>query len=433
MLLHSFVPRPLWALAAPLAILLATLWSQAALAKPGAIRVQSADGVDLAVVEAGDRTKPAILFIHGFGQSHLSFRRQFSSALADRYHLVAFDLRGHGASGKPTNPAAYTDPARSADDVAAVIKATGLVRPVIVAWSYGGIVAGDYIRKYGTGAIAGLVLAGTLGGFTAASDPLPAELLSIARQMRAASQQSRSDDLADNIAAARITSAAYADHNSTPDDRAILLATELMLPAYARRALAMRPMDNRDLTAQLGKIPLLLVRGESELGMPEAGIADLQRQLPGLTIARFPGGHLTFFNHADRFNRMLSAFVDQAAISAGATGPAPAAPSFLPLTLAAHQAFRDREFMTVDRNGDGALDYAELEFRMLAAVGQSSPQALARAMRVNCGRIVPTCSRAAFRAQGNEEFRRVDSDHDGTVTAAEFDAAGRTFHTEQPF
>lgn len=434
--------RPWWALAAPLAIL-ASLWSQAAFAgpKPGgpspsatlASQVRSADGVELAVAQSGDRTKPGILFLHGFGQSHLSFRRQFDSALAEQFHLVAFDLRGHGASAKPTDPAAYSDVARSADDVAAVIRATGLVRPVIVAWSYGGVVAGDYIRKYGTANIAGLVLAGTLGGFTKATGPLPDSLAKVAQQMRAASEQSRSTDLAANIAAARTISDAYATAETAAEDRQILFATELMLPAYARRAMLLRPTDNSDIAGQLHGLPLLLVRGESEMGMPEAGIADLKQALPQLALSRFSGGHLTFFSDAERFNAELAQFTERVASKQPAAPVPPQKPAYFPLSLRQHQAFRDREFALVDRNGDGAIDPAELEFRMIQAVGRSSSAALLRAMRVNCGREVPACSRAAFRKQGDAEFSRVDANRDGTVTEAEFIAAGRTFHLEQPF
>jgi len=442
---HGRTARILWAaLAAPLAMLSPPLSTQAALAAPpgsppaaatpprtgpSELTVRSADGVALAVMEQGDRRLPGILFLHGFGQSKLSFRRQFGSDLADRYHLVAFDLRGHGASAKPDDPAAYSDPRRSADDVAAVMRATGLVRPVMVAWSYGGVVAGDYLRAFGAANLSGLVLAGTLGGFTKASDPLPQSLADVASRMRSASDQTRSNDLAANIAGARTISDAYASATTTSEDRQILFATELMLPAYVRRAMIERPSDNTDVVGKLADLPILLVRGETELGMPETGIADLKRQLPQLTISRYPGGHLTFFDSADRFNRELSGFVDRSEPSARTA----ARPAGLPLSRAGHRAFRDREFAMMDRNGDGVIDHEELRLRMEAAVGRSSPEALARAMRVNCGRDVPSCSRAAFRRQGDGEFNRLDANRDGIVSKDEFVAAGSTFHHEQPF
>ena len=63
--------------------------------------VLGAGDVPLNVVTAGDPAKPAILLIHGIGQSHLSFEHQLQSPLTDEFYVVSFDLRGHANSGKP--------------------------------------------------------------------------------------------------------------------------------------------------------------------------------------------------------------------------------------------------------------------------------------------------------------------------------------------
>ena len=63
-------------------------------------------------------------------------------------------------SERPVDPDRYVDGRLWADDVAAVIEQTGLDRPVVVAWSYGGLVLTDYIRAYGEQAIAGIDLVG---------------------------------------------------------------------------------------------------------------------------------------------------------------------------------------------------------------------------------------------------------------------------------
>jgi len=61
--------------------------------------VTTADGVRLNVVETGNPQGPAIVFVHGISQSWLSWIAQLSDpALRAKYRLIAFDLRGHGAS-----------------------------------------------------------------------------------------------------------------------------------------------------------------------------------------------------------------------------------------------------------------------------------------------------------------------------------------------
>ena len=82
------------------------------------------DGVPLVVAETGNRNGPPILFIHGYSQSYLSWEKQLNDQkLAKEFHLIAFDLRGHGASAKPPRQEDYTIQAW-AGDVAAVIAAT---------------------------------------------------------------------------------------------------------------------------------------------------------------------------------------------------------------------------------------------------------------------------------------------------------------------
>lgn len=89
-------------------------------------------------MQAGNPSGAPILFLHGWSQCTLSWERQLCDpGLAARFRMVAFDLRGHGASAKPHEVAAYDNSQAWAGDVAAVIAAMQMVRPVIVAWSYG--------------------------------------------------------------------------------------------------------------------------------------------------------------------------------------------------------------------------------------------------------------------------------------------------------
>lgn len=86
-------------------------------------------GLPLHASEWGDTTKPALMFIHGWSQSYLSWVRQFEADLARTHHVVAIDLRGHGMSGKPLDADAYSDSNLWADDIDAVINTLGLKQP----------------------------------------------------------------------------------------------------------------------------------------------------------------------------------------------------------------------------------------------------------------------------------------------------------------
>ena len=62
--------------------------------------VEGAGGAPPNVLEAGDPSGPEILFVHGKSQRSLASLSQLRSSLGARYRLVAFDLRGHGGSGR---------------------------------------------------------------------------------------------------------------------------------------------------------------------------------------------------------------------------------------------------------------------------------------------------------------------------------------------
>jgi non-heme chloroperoxidase len=122
--------------------------------------IAGGDGLKLHVRDYGPPEAPAILFIHGWSQHHLCWSAQLNSALADTFRLVALDLRGHGQSEAPLSAEAYTNGALWADDIKNLIAALDLQRPILVGWSYGGFIIGDYLRRNGDDAISGINLAG---------------------------------------------------------------------------------------------------------------------------------------------------------------------------------------------------------------------------------------------------------------------------------
>lgn len=58
------------------------------------------DGLDIAYREAGDPDQPAVLLLHGFPTSSHMFRNLIPE-LAERYHVIAPDYPGYGASSMP--------------------------------------------------------------------------------------------------------------------------------------------------------------------------------------------------------------------------------------------------------------------------------------------------------------------------------------------
>lgn len=75
---------------------------------------------------------PAVVLLHGFGQTHVAWRR-IAPALARRFSVVAMDLRGYGWSAVPASEKgeAYSKRAMAAD-VVKVMEALGHVQFALV-------------------------------------------------------------------------------------------------------------------------------------------------------------------------------------------------------------------------------------------------------------------------------------------------------------
>src|SRR5215203_5233032 len=82
---------------------------------------------------------PALILIHGITERHESWR-PLIGPLAEQYEVVAVDLRGHGDS--PTGDP--YDPVTLATDVHETVTALGLVNPLVIGHSLGGVVASAY-------------------------------------------------------------------------------------------------------------------------------------------------------------------------------------------------------------------------------------------------------------------------------------------------
>lgn len=74
-------------------------------------RVITTDGVAIASYEWGDPDAPTVVAVHGFASSAIAnwhatgWTRELTRA---GFHVIAIDQRGHGASDKPHDPAAYS-------------------------------------------------------------------------------------------------------------------------------------------------------------------------------------------------------------------------------------------------------------------------------------------------------------------------------------
>tara|TARA_B100001094_G_C18115489_1_gene763730 strand:- start:341 stop:1246 length:906 start_codon:yes stop_codon:yes gene_type:complete len=259
----------------------------------------------LNVVTNGNTTKPAIMFVHGMGQASQAFRLQFDSDLSENFYLVAFDLRGHGLSGKPWQPDLLVPSKVWAEDISGVMKTLGLIKPIIVGWSYGGYVVLDYVRHNGIKNLSGINFVGSLGGLVPRR-PFPKT--EAVTSMLENSMRSRSKDLFENILSSQITAKSFYTSTMSITDKDAQIAMGLMLPSYVRRSMSGRKLDNTDLAKEL-QLPVLFTRGSADMMMRANDTKIALSIIAGAEHSFYPDtGHLPFFQRPERYNQELRSF-----------------------------------------------------------------------------------------------------------------------------
>ncbi len=121
---------------------------------PAMIRTALATGITIEHLDAGPRDGEVLIFLHGFPESHRTWRHQIAH-LSDRYRCIAPDQRGYRHSDKPAGVADYT-PGKLVADVFALADACGIDRFTVVGHDWGGAIAWA-VALAGAGAAGGAV------------------------------------------------------------------------------------------------------------------------------------------------------------------------------------------------------------------------------------------------------------------------------------
>ncbi|MBA3745429.1 alpha/beta fold hydrolase [Sporichthya sp.] len=126
------------------------------------LAVTAPDGVRLAAWSSGDSSRPTVLLVHGYPDTHTVWD-VVAAALAKDWHVLRYDARGSGESERPSAKAAYELPAL-AGDCRAVVGAAGVEGKVhVVGHDWGSITAWE--------AVTAADAAGWIASYTTISGP----------------------------------------------------------------------------------------------------------------------------------------------------------------------------------------------------------------------------------------------------------------------
>ena len=263
------------------------------------------DGTPLVYSVTGDPDARALVLLHGWAQSSKCWGAGVLDELADRYRVIAVDLRGHGYSGAPA--AGYDDSAIWAGDVDAVLTAEGVTSgAVLLGWSYGGLVICDYLASHGTSAVDGVVLVGaitSIGRGEAGGK--------VGEAMRAAIPGAMSEEPREAIRALGAFGIAL---TGPPEGKGAqsqaLFGASLATPPHVRAALFNRSASHDDLLRSLD-VPVLVLHGTEDSVVDVSAGRHAADLIPQARASFWEGcDHGPFVEDPGRFVKEVGAFVD---------------------------------------------------------------------------------------------------------------------------
>jgi 3-oxoadipate enol-lactonase len=217
--------------------------------------------------------------------------------LRDRFRVLAFDARGHGAS--PVTPRPYTLTGLAGDFVRALDK-RGIERAHWVGLSMGGMIGQAFALGH-PDRLGRLVLANTTSGYGPEGPKMwEARAQAVTEGGMAA--------IKDMVMARYFSEEFRATHPEVVDLTGKRFL-EVPVEGYAACCDAIRDLD---FTGRLGDIRArtLVIAGGKDAGTPVAMSRAIAERIPGARLATIPGAaHLSAVEKKDEFNALVRQFL----------------------------------------------------------------------------------------------------------------------------
>jgi 3-oxoadipate enol-lactonase len=264
-----------------------------------------ARGVTIHHVVEGPMAAPAVLLAHPLGVTHRLWDAT-AAALRDRYRVVRYDVRGHGASATPPGPYSLRE---MADDVRALLDSLAIRDVHFAGMSMGGCIGLAFALAH-PGRVRSLVLCDTTACYGPAVAPMWDE------RLRVAETAGMAPELVERTMAIWFSPDFRARRPEVVDRIAAMLAA-CDPRGYAASIRAIGWADQRDRIAAI-RVPVLVLVGENDPGTPVAMAREIAERIAGARLVVLPGGmHCAPVECTDAFHRELRAFLD------GVATPAP--------------------------------------------------------------------------------------------------------------
>jgi 3-oxoadipate enol-lactonase len=260
----------------------------------------SANGLSTEYLLEGPPGAPVVTFSHSLA-ANLHLWDAQADALASRYRVLRYDIRGHGGSDVPAPP--YTLE-QMADDLHGLLQGLGITETHFVGLSMGGLIGMTMALRFPS-AVQSLVLADTTACYGPTRAPMWDDRIRVAEAQGI-------EPLLDRTMEAWFTPPFRAEHPEVVDRiRAMLRPTDVRGYVGAIRAIGY--VDLREAIGAIG-CPTLILVGEEDHGTDLTMADTMHDRIPGSQLAILPkAAHCSCVEAADAFTRAVLAFLRKVA------------------------------------------------------------------------------------------------------------------------
>ncbi len=246
------------------------------------------DGVRLYYETHGSRDdRPPLLLSHGYSATAEMWAPNLPALSAER-QVITWDIRGHGRSEVPLDPALYTEDL-AVEDIAALLDATGAGTAVIGGLSLGGYLSLRFHLRH-RDRVTALVLCDTGPGYRRAEPRADWNAMAARR----ADQLER-----DGLAAL----------GASPEVRAAHHRSAASLALAARGILTQHDADVFESLPGISVPSLVVVGADDKAFLAAADV--LATKIPGAVKVVIPGaGHAANIDQPEAFDRAVVGFLD---------------------------------------------------------------------------------------------------------------------------
>lgn len=250
-----------------------------------------------------------VVLLHGIGGNKRNWHDNIP-ALAEHFHVVAWDARGYGESDDYDGPLDFRN---YADDLVRVIDYFGARRAHVIGLSMGGRIAMDFAERH-PDRLASLILCATHMGFSHFSDEKKREFVQLRKEPLL--NGGTPADIAGPVARTLI------GPNASDEvfDKLVDSMSRLHKESYIKSIEATVMTDSHDRLEEI-EVPTRVVVGTGDrLTTPEIA-RDIAGRIPDAKLVEIPdAGHLLNIEAPEIFNRLAIDFIGSQPAQSGMAG-----------------------------------------------------------------------------------------------------------------